>query len=67
MAHAQNPKVSPFIKPAEMPLPTTTADLNKPAIMRAAAGARVAAAGGWPLELDEKLINIPAFLRNQAD
>jgi cell division protein FtsZ len=66
-AAVANPKVSPFIKPVEMPLPTNAAALNKPAVMRAAAGARVAAGGGWPLELDEKLINIPAFLRNQAD
>jgi len=67
-AAAQNPKVSPFIKPVDMPLPTRQSDIEKPAVVRATQQ-RVAGGGGgnWPLDLDEKLINIPAFLRNQAD
>lgn len=68
-AAVANPKVAQFIKPLEsMPLPTRQADIEKPAVVRATQQ-RVAGGGGgsWPLDLDEKLINIPAFLRNQAD
>jgi cell division protein FtsZ len=71
---AQNPKVAQFVRP-EMTLPTAPAmpplgspSLDIPAVHRQQR--RVAAAGGgsaFPLGLDEDIINIPAFLRNQAD
>ncbi|HUP90766.1 MAG TPA: cell division protein FtsZ [Solimonas sp.] len=61
----QHPKVAAFIKP-EMALPTAPprpADYDKPAYIRQ----KVASGGGgFPL-VDDDIINIPAFLRNQAD
>jgi cell division protein FtsZ len=76
-----NPRVAQFIRPAEPALygQTTQAGYGQP---MAAMGSpnleipavhrqqrKVASAGGsaFPLGLDEDIINIPAFLRNQAD
>ncbi|HEY0973105.1 MAG TPA: cell division protein FtsZ [Solimonas sp.] len=68
----QNPKVAPFIRP-EMGLPQTPAmpslgggqNLDVPAYARMQRKA-VAGGGSFPL-VDDDIINIPAFLRNQAD
>ncbi len=71
-----NPKVAPFLKPMDaapqpppqaQPQPARPANVEVPAYIRQTA--RVAAGGGssFPLGLDEDIINIPAFLRNQAD
>jgi cell division protein FtsZ len=72
-AAPQNPKVAQFVRP-EMTLPSTpqmpplgSPKLDIPAVHRQQR--KYAAAGGsaFPLGLDEDIINIPAFLRNQAD
>jgi cell division protein FtsZ len=68
---SSNPKVAAFLKPEpmHMPMPVPQSrpiDIERPAFIRQKA---VAAGGGgaFPLGLDEDIINIPAFLRNQAD
>ena len=69
-AMSQNPKVAPFVRP-EMTLPTmpTLASQNNLDIPAVHRQRKMAAGGGgaFPLGLDEDIINIPAFLRNQAD
>jgi cell division protein FtsZ len=71
----QNPKVAQFVRP-EMMVPVSSAPqmpplgspkLDIPAVHRQQR--KYAAGGGssFPLGLDEDIINIPAFLRNQAD
>ncbi len=74
LGQAQNPRVAQFIRPAEMAQPYAgvpqfggVPNLEVPAVQRQQR--KVAAAGGssFPLGLDEDIINIPAFLRNQAD
>lgn len=71
----QNPKVAQFIRPdmAMPPLPTMPSmpGLGTPQNLEVPAYARVqqrkaAASGAFPL-VDDDIINIPAFLRNQAD
>jgi cell division protein FtsZ len=62
-AFAGNPRVAPFIKP----MPEAAGD---PAPLYAQRQPMRAAGGGgssFPIGLDEDIINIPAFLRNQAD
>lgn len=72
-AAPQNPKVAQFVRP-EMTLPSQpqmpplgSPKLDIPAVHRQQR--KYAAGGGsaFPLGLDEDIINIPAFLRNQAD
>ena len=78
-AQVGNPRVAQFIRPAEPVLsqqpgsfipqqPFGAPNLDVPAAHRQQAR-KVAVAGGgsFPLGLDEDIINIPAFLRNQAD
>ena len=60
-----HPKVAQFIKP-EAPLPRTAAEIEKPAITRQRE-VKIAVNGGWPLDVSEDVLNIPAFLRHQAD
>jgi cell division protein FtsZ len=68
---SSNPKVTAFLKPEpmHMPMPVPQSrpiDIERPTFIRqqkAAAGG----GGAFPLGLDEDIINIPAFLRNQAD
>jgi cell division protein FtsZ len=71
----QNPKVAQFVRPEmmvpvqqmpQMP-PLGSPKLDIPAVHRQQR--KYAAGGGssFPLGLDEDIINIPAFLRNQAD
>lgn len=80
---AANPRVAQFIRPVEpqlyaqtqapaygQPMPQIgSPNLDIPAVHRQQQPRKVAAAGGgaFPLGLDEDIINIPAFLRNQAD
>ncbi|HEX4895284.1 MAG TPA: cell division protein FtsZ [Solimonas sp.] len=63
-----NQKVTPFaprqVEPAMPPLSSSHYDI--PASVRVQQPRRVAAGGGFP-QIDEDIINIPAFLRNQAD
>ena len=70
-----NPKIAAFIRP-EMPViqPVTSrqADIERPAYIRNSGGVRqgsaaVSTAQSFLQELDEEIINIPAFLRHQAD
>jgi cell division protein FtsZ len=74
-AAPQNPKVAQFVRPEmmvpvqqmpQMP-PLGSPKLDIPAVHRQQR--KYAAGGGssFPLGLDEDIINIPAFLRNQAD
>lgn len=68
-AAQQNPKVTQFIKP-EIPLPTRQAEIEKPAFAREQQPRMVAAGGGRGVqfpEISEEILNIPAFLRHQAD
>ena len=67
-AASTNPKVAQFIKPIEAPpmLQPRDRDIEKPAFIRQKAAA-AGGGGAFPLGLDEDIINIPAFLRNQAD
>ena len=73
VAPQQNPKVAQFVRP-ELNVPAGPAmpplgspKLDIPAVHRQQR--KYAAGGGsaFPLGLDEDIINIPAFLRNQAD
>jgi len=63
--HAGNPKVAPFLRPPSEPV------MPEPAHPHAYPHKQAArAAGGgssFPIGLDDNIINIPAFLRNQAD
>jgi cell division protein FtsZ len=64
-AYAGNPRVAPFIKPLADVEPR-----SEPAPIYAQRQPLRAAGGGgssFPIGLDEDIINIPAFLRNQAD
>lgn len=78
---AGNPRVTQFIRPAEPAMygqsqqpnyghpAMGSQNLDIPAVQRQQPR-KVAAAGGggaFPLGFDEDIINIPAFLRNQAD
>ncbi len=74
VAAPQNPRVAQFVRPeAAMPQmpampPLGSPKLDIPAVHRQQQR-KYAAGGGsaFPLGLDEDIINIPAFLRNQAD
>ena len=64
-----HPKVAQFIKP-EMAVPQARpADLEKPTYIRVQEQRRMAAGGGsaFPIDVPDDILNIPAFLRNQAD
>ena len=69
VAQPINPKVASFIRP-EMPVAQPASprrmDLDQPAYGRARPAA-VGSAAAYLQELDEDIINIPAFLRHQAD
>lgn len=70
---AQNPRVAQFIRPdmgmpnlpnmPAMPSLGVPQNLDVPAYARQR---KVASGGAFPL-VDDDIINIPAFLRNQAD
>jgi cell division protein FtsZ len=59
---ATNPKVAPFVKPLDAPAPEPAPALYPQRQLRAAGGG-----SAFPIGLDEDILNIPAFLRNQAD
>jgi cell division protein FtsZ len=64
-----HPKVTQFIKP-ELQMPhIRAADIEKPTYIREQEKRRVMAAGGspFPIDVPDDILNIPAFLRNQAD
>ncbi|MGH8460024.1 MAG: cell division protein FtsZ [Stenotrophobium sp.] len=75
-ALAGNPRVTVLSRPdlmmtaQQQPVQRQQAELDRPAYIRSSSSRQVAAAGGashFLAEYDEEIINIPAFLRNQAD
>jgi len=64
-ASMHNPKVAPFLRPAVEAMPMEA----EPRQIYPQKQALRAAGGGssFPIGLDDNIINIPAFLRNQAD
>ncbi|WP_235200115.1 cell division protein FtsZ [Polycyclovorans algicola] len=61
-----NPKVAPFLRPAVEPMPAEQEPRHhypQKQALRAAGGG----GSSFPIGLDDNIINIPAFLRNQAD
>ena len=65
-----NPRVSPFLRPempvAQAPVAPRQVDFDRPSFTRNRSGS-VGTAAAYLQELDEDIINIPAFLRHQAD
>ncbi len=60
-----NPRVAPFLRPAVEPMPMEAEPRHsypQKQVLRAAGGG-----SSFPIGLDDNVINIPAFLRNQAD
>ena len=64
-----HPKVTQFIKP-EVAIPQLrAADIEKPTFIREQEKRRAVSASGsaFPIDVPDDILNIPAFLRNQAD
>jgi len=61
-----NPKVAQFIKPAESPMSQSHRQAPELGSYQPQRKVAVAGGGSFPL-LDDDILSIPAFLRNQAD